>query len=238
MMGLLTAQLPAELLTAWDLTQVRSVSRVAGGELKEVFRLDLGDRSLALRLYPPETTPEMVASELAWATEFAAQMPEVPAPIPTSDGARLFVEQTGRVAVLSEFIEGAHPDRTVAAHRRAAAEMLARLHQVASKIKDPQARPCYPAWCEFDWRDNQWWAWSGVQRFLHESDLSDVPNIDSAEVEARLARGLAPLPAALLALATLDLPAIPIHNDYFESNLLYRDGRIVGIVDWDEARLD
>ena len=39
-------------------------------------------------------------------------------------------------------------------------------------------------------------------------------------------------------MADLNLPVIPIHNDYFEDNLLYRDGRIVGVVDWDEARLD
>lgn len=237
-MGLLTAELPAEILTAWDLTQVRSVSRVAGGELKEVYRLDLGDHSLALSLYRPETTPAMVASELAWVTEFAAQLPEVPRPIPTSDGARLFVEQTGRVAVLSEFIRGEHPDRMVATHRHAAAEMLAQLHEIASNIKDPQPRPCYPAWSELDWRENQWWVWSRVQRFLHDSDLNDVPDIDSAKVEERLAKGLEPLPSALLALARLDLPAIPIHNDYFEGNLLYRDGRIFGVVDWDEARLD
>lgn len=251
-MGLLTAQLPAELLAAWDLSQVQSVSRVAGGELKEVFRLDLADRSLALSLYPPKATPEIVASELAFVAEFATQMPEVPRPIPTTDGAPLFVDQTGRVAVLSEFIEGEHPDRAVAAHRRAAAQMLARLHTVASNVRDPQARPGYPAWTELDWRDNQWWAWTRVQRFLHDSDLSDVP--EPAKIEERLAKGLEPLPGALLALADLDLPAIPIHNDYFEGNLLCRDSRrdarrdgrrdarrdarIVGVVDWDEARLD
>ena len=233
-MGLLTAQLPADLLAAWDLTQIQSVSRVAGGELKEVFRLDLADRSLALSLYPPEATPAMVASELAWVAEFAAQMPEVPRPIPTADGAPLFVGQTGQVAVLSEFIEGEHPDRAVGAHRRAAAEMLARLHKVASNIRDPQPRPGYPAWTELDWRDNQCWSWSRVQRFLHDSDLSDVPD----RVEERVAKGLEPLPGALLALADLDLPAIPIHNDYFEGNLFCRDARIVGVVDWDEARLD
>ena len=237
-MGLLTAELPAELLAAWDLSTVRSAWRIEGGELKDVFRLDLGDQSLALSLYPPETTTEMVASELALVDEFVALLPEVPRPIPASDGTRFFVEPAGRVAVLTAFIEGEHPDRTVAAHCRAAAEMLARLHTAASAIENPRPRPGYPAWTALDWRDNQWWVWPRVQRLLHESDHGQVPGLNSAGLEERLERQLRSQPGELATIANLDLPAIPIHNDYFEDNLLYREGRIVGVVDWDEARLD
>ncbi|MCI0849441.1 MAG: hypothetical protein J4N26_00650, partial [Chloroflexi bacterium] len=76
--------LPPALLERWRLAgRVRSVERIAGGELKDVYRIDVegGSPSLCLRLYPPEVTLETVASELRWVDQFAEHVPEVPASI-------------------------------------------------------------------------------------------------------------------------------------------------------------
>jgi Ser/Thr protein kinase RdoA (MazF antagonist) len=116
--------------------------------------------------------------------------------------------------------------------------MLARLHKAASQIKDPSPRREYPAWRHLDWKHNRWWDLKAISRFLRQSHPELDQGLGSSALERRLVTDAEELPQSLSALADMDLPAMPIHNDYFEDNLLERDGAIVGVVDWDETALD
>ena len=115
--------------------------------------------------------------------------------------------------------------------------MLARLHDAAARIEAPAPRSGYPAWRDLDWWRNGWWKWRDVQRFLEQTAF-DVRGVDAVALEARLLSGLEQLPQLFAHAARMDLPELPIHNDYFEGNLLQRDGEIVGVIDWDETALD
>ncbi len=210
---------------------------MAGGELKDVYRIDTSGGPHALRIYTTDVSSEDVASELELVAPFAERLPEVPAPIPTEDG-ELQVTENGRVAVLTAFVEGERPDRHNPQHRRAGAEMLARLHSVAASIETPAPRPGFPPRRNLDWQHNRWWSWPDIERYLEEHELEGLVGINTAGLHRRLIGEVAVLPDALDQLAGRGLPTMPIHNDYWEGNLIVRDGHIVGIADWDECAVD
>lgn len=232
------ADLARAFLEHWSfLRDASEVSRMAGGELKDVYRLDTDGGPYALRIYTPDVSPEDVASELELVAPFAERLPEVPAAIRTERG-ELQASEDGRVAVLTAFVEGGKPDRHNPQHRRAGAEMLARLHEVAASIETPAPRPGYPARCDLDWEHNRWWSWPEIERYLEEHELDDLGGTDAAGLHRRLIGEVVVLPDALDQLAKRGLPTMPIQNDYWEGNLIERDGRIVGVVDWDECMVD
>ncbi len=230
--------LPRAFLPHWgELRDIEAISRIEGGELKDVHRIDANGGPYALRIYTPDVSPEDVASELELVAPFAERLPEVPAAIPT-EGGELEVTENGRVAVLTTFVEGQQPDRHNPQHRLAGAEMLARLHEVAASIETPAPRPGFPARCDLDWQTNRWWSWPDIERYLDEHEIDGLVGIDTAGLHRRLIGEMAVLPDALDQLARRGLPTMPIHNDYWEGNLIARDGRIVGVVDWDECAVD
>ena len=220
-----------------ELHDANEFARLGGGELKDVYRIDADGGPYALRIYTPDVSPEDVASELELVAPFAEPLPEVPASIPT-DGGELHATEDGRVAVLTSFVEGERPDRHNPQHRRDGAEMLARLHSVAASIETPAPRPGFPSRCELDWEHNRWWSWPEIERYLEEHDLEGLVGTNTAGLHRRLIGEVVVLPDALDQLAKRGLPAMPLHNDYWEGNLIMRDGRIVGVVDWDECAVD
>ncbi len=219
------------------LRDASDISRMAGGELKDVYRVDAEAGSFALRIYTPDVSADDVVSELALMAPFVEQLPEVPATLGTERG-DLYAIENGRVAVMTTFVEGDRPDRHNLAHRRAGAEMLARLHSVATSIVAPTPRPGYPARRDLDWQHNRWWSWPDIERYLDEHDLEGLVGTDTAGLHRRLIGEVAVLPDALDQLSRRGLPAMPLHNDYWEGNLIVRDDRISGVVDWDECAVD
>ncbi len=221
-----------------ELEHVAAVSELGGGELKDVFRVDGEGGAYALRVYTPDVAADDVASELALVSPFAERLQEALAPmLTTADGESLAVEG-GRVAVLTRFIEGRRPDRSQPEERRAAAELLARVHEIAAGIASPQPRAAVPAYAELDWRANRWWSWADIERFLEEPEREGLAGTVAAGLHRRLIGEMAVLPDALDQLAKRDLPTMPIHGDFFPGNLLWHDGRIMGLIDWDECSVD
>jgi Ser/Thr protein kinase RdoA (MazF antagonist) len=231
-------ELPLAFQDHWgELESVVSVAELSGGELKDVYRIEAAGGAYALRVYAGDTSPEDVASELALASPFAEQLPEVPAPLSTTDGESLAVEG-GRVAVLASFIEGRRPDCSQAEERRAAAELLARVHAVSAGIASPQQRAAVPAYADLDWHANRWWSWGDIERFLEEGEREELAGSNAAGLHRRLIGEMSVLADALDQLAKSDLPTMPIHGDFFPGNLLWNDGRIAGLIDWDECAVD
>ena len=220
-----------------ELDDANEFARLGGGELKDVYHVDADGGPYALRIYTPDVSPEDVASELELVAPFAERLPEVPSAIRTERG-ELQASEDGRVAVLTAFVEGGKPDRHNPQHRRAGAAMLARLHEVAASIETPGPRPGFPARRELDWEQNRWWSWAEIERYLDEHELDGLVRTDTAGLHRRLIGEVVVLPDALDQLAKRGLLTMPIQNDYWEGNLIQRDGRIVGVVDWDECMVD
>lgn len=218
------------LLLPWLGEQdVAGVERIDGGYVNDVYRVEATSGPFALRVYSPLTTREMACEEHALLKRVAAQMPEAPAPIP-APGVESDCPTLVGGASLSLFVEGRRPDRRDAAHRVEAARTLGRLHAVLAGLDDVPPRASLPALADLDWRRNRLWSWpAGKQIVIREAGEDAMATIDA---------GLAECASELARLAKHGWGRMPIHGDYYEGNLLMSGGRITGVVDWDEFRVD
>ncbi len=99
---------------------------------------------------------------------------------------------------------------------RAAGAGLAAVHRALAGYTDPRLwRPA-----EAEPPDRR------VRRWLADRDPGLMP-----EASARLTRLVAALPR-------LDPSSQPVHNDFRAANILVRDGRIIGVLDFDDAAWD
>jgi len=142
----------------------------------------------------------------------AADLSEVVAPLAGPER-----RPDGRIASVFPYVEGRALDRDAPAERSALAELLARLHRAGLAWRGGPRREV-PAFTERDPVTNAWWDWrivdkpSPVRAAYDElvGFLSDPPP---------LARGV-------------------VHGDVYRGNVLVREGRIAGLVDWEYARVD
>ena len=230
--------LPQTFFPHWvELREIAAVSRLDGGELKDVYRIDAEGGPYALRVYTPDVSVNEVATELAFTAPFSERLTEVPAVMPTTNGESTAIED-GRVAVLTTFVEGERPDRRNPQHHRAGAEMLAQLHEIAASIDVNDVRTVFPARHNMDWQTNRWWSWLAIERYLDDHELDGLAGTDTAGLHRRLIGEVTVLTDALDQVAKLELPSIPVHGDYWEGNLIVRGDKVVGVVDWDECTVD
>ena len=95
--------------------------------------------------------------------------------------------------------------------------LLARLHRRAQAWPVTDQRPGVSSLRERDWDTNDWWEWSAVDK---------PPPLRRAFEELREW------------VAAAELCVCPIHGDFHAGNVLVREGRVAGIVDWQFARRD
>ena len=184
---------------------------IGGGDEAVVWRVEAGRGEVVVRLAPRWRSTE----ELAWTHEliaFAARsIPEAIAPLVGGDGTTVFRWEGQPVAVFP-LVAGAILDREDGAQRLAAAELLARLRRALPAWPGLRSRPASGQDAPETWprpADPVEWADPALDAW-HEAWLRS--------------------PGAAR-------PPIPIHGDFYRRNLLCRDGRILGLIDWDDARL-
>lgn len=210
-------------LTAWDIDLV-GVTRLRGGEVKESWVITTADgRRQVLRRYPAAAQPAHVEQELAWLAALAEDLPEIPRPVATRDGA-LSADLGGRPGVLTAFVDGTRPERGSLADRAANAAFLARLH-VAAAERHLSGLGGFEPVAGTDWRSNAFWALDVLERTHRGHPLLE-----------RAHAGLALLPEVLAVLASL--PHVLIHNDFHAGNVLMAGGAVAAVVDWDWACVD
>ncbi|MFC7590833.1 phosphotransferase enzyme family protein [Nonomuraea antimicrobica] len=142
----------------------------------------------------------------AVARHAAAALPEAVAPLPAPGGVSV-ITVAGRPISCWPYVAGSWPGSDVPAVRVAGARLLARLHRALATY-DPGPRPV-PA--------------------FQESGLYGTPPADAAELaDPDLDRWLADFHAR-------DPVRHPLHGDFYTGNVLARDGRLVAVLDWDEA---
>jgi Ser/Thr protein kinase RdoA (MazF antagonist) len=154
-------------------------------------------------------------ASVAWEHELLAwlkpEVPEVVAPLPAVDGTTALTID-GQTASVLPFVEGT-PGGGLAA-----AEVLARIHVRGAAWPAVRPRPGRPSYAELDWEHNDWWDWSAVQK---------PPELVRAFEHTR-------------AWIASDPPLVrtPVHGDPARQNVLAGKDRIVGVIDWEWARVD
>jgi Ser/Thr protein kinase RdoA (MazF antagonist) len=191
---------------------------LAGGEACAVFRIETPE-PLVVRLTPPGRGRADLAWAYAIAAQFARLVPEVVAPRPTRDG-RLVVAAGDQALSVWPAVPGRHIDRDDPAGRAAAARLLAALHRAAGELPVGCRPPPQPAPGNVDPR-----AAAVPDADRHGTDLSDV---EDGELSAALRQWR----------SEPGWPAGPVHGDFYRANLLWHAGRITGLIDWDEVRVD
>ncbi|MBT2209921.1 phosphotransferase [Actinomadura sp. NEAU-AAG7] len=142
----------------------------------------------------------------AVAAHAASRMPEAVAPLRARDGATV-VRGDGRPLSLWRHVEGEWPDTEEPTTRTQAAALLARLHRALADHAPPP-------------RPTRSFAEIGLDGAFPE----DVPELADPDLDRWLAAFHARTPARQV-----------VHGDYYEGNTLARGGRLVALLDWDEA---
>jgi Ser/Thr protein kinase RdoA (MazF antagonist) len=170
--------------------------------------LRYGDVVLRLQ----KTTIESAEWEHRLLAELAPQVAEVVAPLTRPE-----LWEDGRIATLWPFVPGGDLDPGDPQQRSELARVLARLH-AAGLDWDGGQRPGASAWPERDLARNAWWDWKIVEK---------PPELVAAYDEMNEFLRDPP-----------DLALGVVHGDVYRGNMRVLDGRIVALLDWEEARVD
>jgi Ser/Thr protein kinase RdoA (MazF antagonist) len=208
---------PAGLLDALERYEDAPFSPVRvleGGWANDVFVVESKRGTAVLRVKYPPSDPEGIVWEHALLERLKGAVPEVVAPLRAADGSSFFLYGDDAVTLVP-FVDGEPADRGREAHRRAAAELLGRLHAATSRL-DTGPRPGVDgvrqlrtlAAAELPA------AWSARVDALHQDALVLLDRVERAQ----LVRGV-------------------VHGDFFSGNVLMRDDHVVALIDWEEAHV-
>jgi Ser/Thr protein kinase RdoA (MazF antagonist) len=161
--------------------------------------------------------PASVRWEHALLRFLANEIEQVVAPLAALDGSTFYLDG-GHVVSVFPFLEGEELRSREALFRQELPALLAHLHRHAQAWPVTEQRPGVPSLRDRNWDRNDWWDWSLVEK------------------PASLVRAFEEL-RAWVADAN-DLRVCAIHGDFHAGNVLVRDGRVAGIVDWQYSRRD
>ena len=206
-MNSLDADLLGLLRSAFGVEVDEAAAIVDAGDECRLWHV-LAPRSLVVRVAPPWRSTD----ELRWAYRVAAALgahvPEVVLPL-----SPIVARWRDRPVTVWPHVAGRRLDRDSAVDRRAAAQLLARLHQAAVAIDDPGPRPVSAAGGPADWP-------TGAER----ADIED-PDLDTTLASWRSGTG-----------ATA--PRRPVHGDFYRRNIHVTGSGALRLLDWDDARID
>jgi Ser/Thr protein kinase RdoA (MazF antagonist) len=184
--------------------------RVLGGASGAPFRA--GDFIVRVE----HADPESVRWEHALLRFLAEEIDQVVDPLVALDGSTFFIDG-GHVVSVFSFLDGEELRSHVALFRHELPMLLARVHRRAQAWPEADQRPGVPSLQERNWDRNDWWDWSVVEK---------PPPLVRAFEELREW------------VATAELRVCAIHGDFHTGNVIVRDGRVAGVVDWQYARRD
>lgn len=201
---------------------------LADGMLNQSWRILAPDHDRVLRIGRRERTVEQVTYERVAARMWSAVAPQVIvteyAHVPVVDG---------RTLTLFPFIDGisgSSVDGRVRA--RNLAPLLARMHRVSLDVHLPQ-RPGFTAMDE----EPRWFGWPQTRLAITERFGIGPDVTGPIGVIDRATADLDDLLDGWRRDGRLDLRAT-VHGDLNPRNQLYRDGRLVGLIDTDDCRVE
>jgi Ser/Thr protein kinase RdoA (MazF antagonist) len=225
-----------------------SCKRLSGGERNDIFKLDFHEGSpLVLRIIHHKTELSGVLYTNTWSAFAASRIKEAISPRLTKTGDSIFIHN-GMICEILPFVEGVNSDRELSIHRDEIAKIQARLHNIGLQFPDQRPRPDRPRLLEFDFENNYIYNWEAVDKMLssggkalfsdprHQSETEQEKIAGIYERREALYKGKEEFIKLTESLKKRrDLLYAPIHGDLYGPNVLMKDDRIAGILDWDEC---
>jgi len=219
-MAILTPVSDEELdrfVAAYDLGARRSSRGIEAGTVNTSYALDLAAGQYFLRIYEEQGRAGAEA-EAALLLHLASRGVPTPAPVRARDGSMVGA-LAGKPAVVFPWVEGAMLcQRAVTPEAgRAVGEALARMHLAGA----PSGSPL------------------GAGRFRPEDLIVRCDRVATSRdaAAAALADDLRRALAAAAAARTPGLPSGLVHGDLFRDNVLWQEGRIAALLDFESAHL-
>jgi len=222
-------QVPEEILNAFGLAGANQ-RMFADGNVNRHWRVDAADRTVVVRRYG---VPRGLAS-IAWehqlmafaaAKGWPAPVAEPPATVATA------LEFEAGAWTCHRFLEGEAAPRDTPASRHIMGRLLGRLHKDLAGFEVSGQRPGFGKTWELDLMVEP--AGAGSFNGLVAAFGREYPEL-AAAIRRQRYRNL----RELSRLHYPDLADHPIHGDFSPRNLLFQDGQLTGLLDFDFARQD
>jgi homoserine kinase type II len=208
-----------ELIRAYDLGEKLSAKGIEAGTVNTSYALELGRGRYFLRLYE-EQDQTGAEAEARLLLHLAAAGVSTPAPVPARDGVMVRA-LAGKAAAIFPWVDGdmlCLPSVTPSAAREVGVA-LARMHLAGPPAPAPGVAPL------------------GAGRF-GPVDLAARCDRVATSRDAEAREQAEPLRQAMLAIAArrrADLPTGLVHGDLFRDNVLWHEGRIAALLDFESA---
>jgi homoserine kinase type II len=189
-----------------------------------------GERRVVLRQYNQLRSKEGIRWEQALVERAADAHWPVPRPLASNTGQLVF-EHGRSLWAAAPFLEGEPQAEPGPAMFNIVGRLLGRLHHDLAGFETEGQRPGFGKTWELD----AWIAPAGVGSFNEvlarfSSEYSEL----GATIRGYRYRNL----RELSRLHYPDLPDLPVHGDFQRSNLLWQEGQLTGLLDFDFARRD
>lgn len=218
------------LLAHWMDDEILEISTPSTGTINTIRILGTPRSTWVLRIYR-RLHRERLEREHRITQWARGQGVPVPCPVPTRTGAN-YAEDDGRFVVLLPFVgdEQIARDDLQPQHVEEAGRFLGSLHRTLEECPIPDIEP---VGLSID-RDK---TLAGIERLLAVVRSIDGPcDTDRIAEQKLIGRRDWLIGRTDDDVSVLDrFPSQPLHGDYQESNLFFRDGRVSAIIDWDRV---
>jgi Ser/Thr protein kinase RdoA (MazF antagonist) len=205
--------------------------RLTGGYANDLLLAEAEGRQLVIRVVRRPVDLAGLEWEAGVTRALAAEVPEVVAPVPALDGSSAVALGADAVLVLP-YVDAMPADRDDPRQRAAAAALLGRFHAAARNL-DVGQRPGAVRLAQLRPRlaDGSYYAAIGP------TAKPWPPQLEARRGEIDAARRW--MLAFVERVARERTPAeTVVHGDYFRGNVLCRGGEAIGLVDFEDMRLD
>ena len=231
--------------------KINEAERLTGGYWNDVFRIETDAGFFVLRVCHHRTKSQNVEYQHALTKFLSHSLPEIAAPIATTNGATFFFHGN-RIIYLLPFFAGERTSRKSDAHRAGSAKILARLHRAALAFRAEINAPTFESIADFDWQNNSRWNWAQGNQLLEkgasaliklshqktEEMISACREIIARKTQIAEERQIFQNWFAGLKSSKRQFITAPTHGDFYPGNVLFEGNRLTAVIDWDEAHAD
>ena len=225
----MTDEFPLPVLVAFGLSSA-TPKLLEGGRMNRHWLVGSPSGQLVIRRSNLTRTAPAVLWEHALVRFAGSRQWPVALPLPTSNGSTVF-EHDGAVWSVAPFLEGDPGREDSPALRTIYGRLLARLHRDLQSFPEAEQRPGIGKTWELDIMVEP--AGAGSFNALLAAFAREHPEL-AANIRRQRYRNL----RELSRLHYPDLPDRPIHGDFQPWNLLFREGQLSGVLDFDQCRRD
>lgn len=220
---------PAEVLEAFS-SESASLEPFPEGLFNRHWLATSGNRLAVFRRYDPMRTAAAAVWEQTLVEHAGSRGWPVAVPFRTASGSTLF-EHEGFLWSAMPYLEGKPAPEASAAQYHIVGRLLGRLHQDLESFELPGQRPDFGKAWELD-------AWVAPANAGSFNDILAAFENEHPELARLVRRQRYRNLRDLSRLHYPDLPDMPVHGDFQRNNLLWREGQLTGVLDFDLARRD